>query len=193
MTIEVEQKFRVAEPDLVRKKLGALGAKFHEPITQVDVYFAHPQRDFAQTDEALRLRRIGLENYMTYKGPRLDQTTKTRHEIELGLAAGSSSAADAADLLEALGFRRVATVTKQRSEATFAFQKREITACFDEVDKIGSFMEIECLCPEAETDQARQVILQLATELSLADVERSSYLELLLALTGDRPGVDLNG
>ena len=92
MTIEVEQKFRVADTEGVRKKLVALGATFHEPIRQVDLYFAHPQRDFAQTDEALRLRQVGSENYMTYKGPKLDQNTKTRHEIEVGLAAGALAA-----------------------------------------------------------------------------------------------------
>jgi len=187
MTIEVEQKFRVADTEGVRKKLVALGATFHEPIRQVDLYFAHPQRDFAQTDEALRLRQVGSENYMTYKGPKLDQNTKTRHEIEVGLAAGALAAADAAGLLEALGFRRVASVSKHRTEATFSYQKREITACFDDVDKIGNFVEIECLCPATETDQARQVILQLAAELSLTEVERSSYLELLLALPGEAP------
>ena len=69
-----------------------------------DRYFAHPSRDFARTDEALRLRRIGEFNFITYKGPKLDATTKTRREIEIGLADGQQAATDAAELLAAIGF-----------------------------------------------------------------------------------------
>ena len=53
-----------------------------EPAEQVDTYFSHPARDFAATDEALRIRSIDQENFVTYKGPKLDATTKTRREID---------------------------------------------------------------------------------------------------------------
>ena len=44
-----------------------------------------PCRDFAQTDEALRIRTVGDTSFVTYKGPKLDATTKTRRELELPL------------------------------------------------------------------------------------------------------------
>ena len=68
---EVELKFRVADLPAVEGRLAALGARFAAPVEQVDRYFAHPARDFAQTDEALRLRRVGDEIAITWKGPRL--------------------------------------------------------------------------------------------------------------------------
>src|ERR1700688_1176895 len=103
MHFEVEQKFRIREPAAWLANLKARHG-LGEPEVQVDRYYAHPARDFAQTDEALRIRRIGQANYVTYKGPKLDTTTKTRRELELPLAPGDAGAAGFAELLEALGF-----------------------------------------------------------------------------------------
>ena len=107
MAIEVEQKFRVDDLAALQRRLAELGARPGETQIQVDCYYAHPTRDFAATDEALRLRRIGPSNYITYKGPKLDETTKTRREIEIPLPAGGAAAAQAAELLEVLSFRKV--------------------------------------------------------------------------------------
>ena len=86
MKYEVEQKFPLADAAEAERKLVALGGPFSDPVEQVDRYFGHPARDFAKTDEALRIRRIGQENRITYKGPKLDAATKTRRELELPLA-----------------------------------------------------------------------------------------------------------
>ena len=69
MKLEVEQKYRIENPAALRARLVALGAEFAPAVRQVDAYFNHPARDFAQTDEAFRIRSIGGENYLTYKGP----------------------------------------------------------------------------------------------------------------------------
>ena len=65
MAIEVEQKFRIADVPAMERQLRALGATLGATELQVDCYFAHPQRDFAQTDEALRLRRRILAPFVT--------------------------------------------------------------------------------------------------------------------------------
>ena len=59
MQWEVEQKFRIADLAAIKAKLMQLGASFAEPMNQIDWYFNHPSRDFAQTDEAFRLRQVG--------------------------------------------------------------------------------------------------------------------------------------
>ena len=59
MNYEVEQKFRVNDMLAVEHALRRLGAHIEPPQLQVDCYFAHPARDFAKTDEALRIRRVG--------------------------------------------------------------------------------------------------------------------------------------
>ena len=83
---EVEQKYPLADVAAVEAALARLGATWHATVEQVDRYFNHPCRDFAATDEALRLRRTDQALAITWKGPRLDATAKTRRELELPLA-----------------------------------------------------------------------------------------------------------
>lgn len=182
MAIEVEQKFRVADRAALVAQLSELGCRFEPPIEQVDHYFAHPGRDFAQTDEALRLRQVGALNYITYKGPKLDALTKTRHEIEIALAAGAQAAADTQQLLVALGFRLVKVVRKQRAAATATWQGRQIGVDLDTVGALGDFVELEIVADLASADEARKSIAGLAEHLGLSGSERRSYLELLLAM-----------
>lgn len=180
MKYEVEQKFAIADPAAVEKKLIALGGTFIAAVEQVDRYFGHPARDFAQTDEALRIRRVGEENRITYKGPKIDAVTKTRREIELPLAPGAQAADDFSTLLEALGFRRVAEVRKHRRTASLRWRGRELEAALDEVEHVGRFVELECSADEKDLDPARECLASLAKELGLEKSERRSYLELLL-------------
>jgi adenylate cyclase class 2 len=90
---EVELKYRVADVPEVEAALERLGASWHGTAEQVDRYFNHPSRDFAVTDEALRLRSTAVGVAITWKGPRLDATAKTRREIELPLALAAVPAA----------------------------------------------------------------------------------------------------
>ncbi len=147
---------------------------------QSDLYFAHPARDFAQTDEALRIRRVGQHNFVTYKGPKIDQTTKTRREIELDLPAGDRGAADFQSLFEQLGFRTVAEVRKHRRTWLLDWQGHAVEAALDEVDRVGTFVELEITADEGGLDAARAALAALAAELQLTSGERRSYLELLL-------------
>ena len=90
---EVELKYRVADGRAIEDRLAGRGACWHGTTEQVDRYFNHPSRDFAVTDEALRLRSTAAGVAITWKGPRLDATAKTRREIELPLALAAVPAA----------------------------------------------------------------------------------------------------
>ncbi|MCH7990085.1 MAG: class IV adenylate cyclase, partial [Planctomycetes bacterium] len=83
MSYEVELKFPLDDAERISAQLDGLQAERGAPIEQVDRYFNHPSRDFAQTDEALRIRTMNDRSLLTYKGPLLDAETKTRLEIEL--------------------------------------------------------------------------------------------------------------
>ncbi len=180
MPIEVEQKFRISDRAGIERQLAVLDSGPIETVEQVDSYFNHPARDFGSTDEALRLRRVGERNYITYKGPKLDATTKTRREIEVELLPGETSAADATALLEAIGFSPVAQVCKFRTHMPVRWEGHEVNVALDEVDTLGSFVELELIATEAQVAQARNCLASLAQRLGLAKVERRSYLELLL-------------
>lgn len=178
--LEVEVKYRYAEWDALRGKLAALGAAAAETRTDVDHYFNAPDRDFARTDEALRVRRVGDANVVTYKGPKTDAATKTRTEIELPIAAGDAGADTATRLLTALGYRPVLVVTKTREVWTFARDGFAVEACLDDAGAIGRFVELEVLAEPDRFEAAKAVVLRTAAELGLMDVERRSYLAMHL-------------
>ncbi len=180
MKYEVEQKFPVDDLASLEARLSELGVAVSEPRGEVDRYYAHPARDFAATDEALRIRRVGQSYRITYKGPKVDTTTKTRREIELPLASGEQTAAGWHSLLEALGFTPVAEVRKSRRKATIPWQGREVQASLDDVEQIGKFIELELAAVDEDVEAAKACIASLAKKLALSGSQRRSYLELLL-------------
>ncbi|HEX5472329.1 MAG TPA: class IV adenylate cyclase [Lacipirellulaceae bacterium] len=181
MQYEVEQKHRVSNLDVLISKLKERNASFDDPIEQSDRYFAHPCRDFAKTDEAIRIRTVGSRSFVTYKGPKLDATTKTRRELELPLDPEDHYGARFAELLAALGFQPVAIVRKHRRAFRIIADSQGVEGALDDVAGLGCFVELELLADDTTLDAARHVITQLASELDLGPSERRSYLEMLLA------------
>ena len=180
MTFEVELKFAVHDPEHFSRMVESLGGEWGQPMFQVDRYFNHPSRDFARTDEAFRIRSVSDQNYVTYKGPKIDRTTKTRQEIELPLASGAAAADAFRHMLEALGFHFVAAVHKQRKSANVHWAQQNVEIVLDHVDEVGVYAELEITCEQAEVESAKQVLASLTKRLELKTTERRSYLELLL-------------
>ncbi len=181
MPYEVENKFSIADVPLWEKRLAVLGARLGDAEEQVDVYFAHPTRDFSVTDEALRIRRVGDANRITYKGPKIDQATKTRRELELPLAPGTQLVPRYAELLVALGFRTVAEVQKCRRSGQLQWGPWSVAVALDEVRQLGNFVELEILARHDQLEAAQAGLLELAAQLELPVPERRSYLEMVLA------------
>jgi adenylate cyclase class 2 len=184
---EVEVKFRVADHAALAARLAALGAVAGEPIEQEDLYLAHPARDFARTDEALRLRRVGGRNFVTYKGPKLGGPTKTREEVEVPFEPGRRGLEGMARVFERLGFRAVATIRKVRTPFRLSHGDRAIEVALDDAAGLGRFAEVEALaCGPDDLAAAQSAVLALAAELGLGDVERRSYLRMTLEARADR-------
>lgn len=176
---EVEVKIP-ADHGPVRDRLEAEGAEFLGRVKQADTYFDAPHRDFAETDEALRVRRVTEDGTMdariTYKGPLVEAESKTRAEIETGVQSG----ADATLLFEALGFEPVATVEKTRER----YELDEYVVVLDDVTGLGEFVEVETETPEDDDalEHARAGAIDRLRRLGLDpdDQIRTSYLGLLL-------------
>ncbi|WP_435182959.1 class IV adenylate cyclase [Halobellus sp. EA9] len=186
---EVEVKLRAAH-DAVRPALDDAGAERVGGVTQVDTYYDAPHRDFAETDEALRVREerpadsaadgeadadASAETKVTYKGPLVDADSKTREEHETGV-----DDADAArGVFEGLGFEPAAVVEKHR---TF-FEVDGYTVTLDRVADLGEFVEVEAEAErEGEVDAVREGAFDVLGRLGLDpdDQIRTSYLGLLL-------------
>jgi adenylate cyclase class 2 len=175
---EIEVKVR-ADHDPVRDRLRSRDAERVGQVRQVDTYYDHPARSFATTDEALRVRReepIGDDpaTRLTYKGPLVESTSKTREEFETDV--GDADAIDA--ILRKLGFEPTPEVSKERE--LFALEGYTVT--LDTVDRVGTFVEVEHGGTKAEIETFREGARDLLRELGLdpADHVRTSYLELVL-------------
>jgi adenylate cyclase class 2 len=180
MQYEVEQKYAVPDRVILELQLDKLGIVWGETVQQRDAYYNHPVREFSQTDEAIRIRTSAGKHCITYKGPRIDQTTKTRQELEIPL--GEHATADAAEqLLVALGFTYVAVVKKTRRTGILAWQDQPLTVAIDEVVGLGTYIEIELLASEESLSAAQDVVQQAASKLQLQGSIRVGYLDLLLS------------
>lgn len=178
---EVELKI-AADHESVRPRLDTLGAQPRNQVQQVDRYFDAPHRDFADTDEALRVRTEESEQKetteLTYKGPLVEDESKTREELTTRLVDQGTTA----EILESLGFEHSATVRKHRER----FDYEDYTITLDVVEGLGKFLEIETdVETESEVRLARERAVEILQMLGLdADEQiRVSYLELTLADT----------
>jgi adenylate cyclase class 2 len=181
MSFEVEVKYRSDDHYHVTLQLLEMGAVAGETVDQEDTYLSHPARDFALTNEAFRIRRLGDENRITYKGPRRSGPTKTREEIEIPFQAGKEPIEKLHRLFENLGFRPVATIRKRRETFRMTFRGLELEVVLDQAEGLGEFVEIEAFAAgEADLDRAQAAVLALAAELGLTEVEPRSYLRMVL-------------
>jgi len=181
MSYEVEVKYRAVDHDRLVRRLAELGAEAMGGVDQEDTYLNHPSRDFAVTNEAFRIRRIGDDNRITYKGPKHAGPTKTREEIEIPFAAGPDEFANLARLLENLGFRRVATIRKRRESRRLRFEGHDLEIALDRAEGLGDFAEIEAIAADAaDLPRAQRAVLDLARMIDLHDVEPRSYLRMYL-------------
>ena len=110
--IEVEVKSKINSFEEMEERLAEIGAEKTKTEFQEDIYFNSPVVDFAQTDEALRIRTTREDEnqkvFITYKGPKIDSKSKTRKEIEMGIEESQKCS----DIFEAIGFEKVRTVRK---------------------------------------------------------------------------------
>ncbi len=168
--LEIEVKARLRSPIETKERLLAMGAKYVKTSVQDDTYYNHPARDFAVTDEALRIREQTGQVVLTYKGPKVDKLTKTREEIKVEVF----DEVMVKSILTRLGFRKVRKVVKTRNYYTLQGMK----VMLDEIDGLGDFIEVE---KPGEEYEPRELIDFLGDiGVGEVDMERKSYLELLI-------------
>ncbi len=191
--IEVEIKVKISDPNLIREKFDFNGV-YKLSLHHEDTYFNMPKglRDFKQTDEALRLRKSiefnrdnkgraqKINYFITYKGKKIDITTKTREEIEVKI----NEIEDMKNLLKLLGFREVFTVIKERELYDFTFQDTKIEALIDYLPILEQhFIEVEILAETInKVENIKDILFQFLENFGIKKEEsiRTSYLELVM-------------
>lgn len=180
---ELEVKARIDDPAKLERRLKSLGAELIAEEAHIDIYYDAPHRDFAGTDEALRVRRKvkPKECILTYKGPRLSRTVKTREEFEVTVDSPDS----VQRILKKLGFTPAARVEKERRKYALGNLKVSV----DQVKDLGAFIEVEAEADDlTDRERIEQEIFALLNQLNVppANVVDKTYLEMLLEKR--RPG-----
>jgi len=169
--LEIEIKARVEDFKKVKDKLEEMGAKFIGSKNEIDYYYNLPTRNFAETDEALRIRE-SVECTLTYKGPKIDTSTKTREEVNVKI----DNAKELKKIFSHLGFIFISEVRKERTK----YILKDFEISLDDVSGLGYFVEVETKGEAWELDEKRKCAFDLMSKLDLYKYERNSYLELLL-------------
>ena len=168
--LEVEVKHR-ADLSKVRERLKSLGFSLVAVQEEEDIYLQHPCRNFAATDEALRVRSAGGMAYVTYKGPRMGRGAKTRVEVSAEASPGI------VEVFEKLGFVVVARIRKRREY----YAGDGFSVSLDLVEGLGEFVEVEKTVErEEEIPRAVEEVRRLASALGLGEEVKETYLELFL-------------
>lgn len=180
--IEVEIKIKIKDANLVEENLQKLGFSKGDFVKEADLYFDNQDHQIKNSDSALRIRsseNITLNQntyFLTYKGPKLDQVSNTRKELEIQIEEGQKGK----EILMSLGYSLIYPVIKTRQH----YQLGKITACLDQVENLGIFLEMEVIVPsECEKENALEQLFSFLQKLGFRpeDVVKTSYLTMLLS------------
>ncbi len=171
--IEVEIKVKIDDKDKVVEQLKKLGFKFIKKKFQEDIYFNGIDRDFKETDEALRIRDEDGNFFVTYKGKKIDKISKTREEIEVKIEDKEKMR----QIFKKLGFKEVPPIRKIRE----IYRKGDMEASIDEVEGLGLFLELEKVISDInDKDEVLEEMMDILKALNISkdNIIRKSYLEL---------------
>lgn len=178
--IEVEIKVSAKNKEKIEEKLLQKGFWKGDLLKESDFYFDNESGNIRKNDKALRIRSCenlttnSAENFMTFKGPKIDAISMTRQELEMKI--GNTEIGE--EILKSLGYTLIYPVIKLRQYFYF----EDVTACLDQVENLGDFLELEIIVQqEEEKEAALNRIISLLSGLGYKQEEiiRTSYLSML--------------
>lgn len=176
--VEIEVKVKIEDPTGLEKCFIGQGYTLKEKLRETDTYFDGGMNGIKKSGQALRVRKTvdcatGKEHSsITFKGEKLDKISMARLELETGVENGET----AERILRALGFFPVQPIVVKTRKV---LKKEDISVCVDDVQGLGSFLELEIM---AESEDARPAALDRIEEIlksigyTMADTTRVSYL-----------------
>lgn len=178
--IEVEIKLPVREISVIEAKLLKQEFRRGDLVQESDTYFNSRERDIKKRGEAFRIRRTdnkttgSVSSAITFKGQKSDAVSMTRKELETGVENPDICE----EIFRSIGLKPMRPVVKLRQY----YHQGRMTACLDQVEGLGAFLELEILvAEESEKEEALHEIESALGTLGyrMADTTRTSYLTML--------------
>jgi adenylate cyclase class 2 len=191
--LEAEIKIKLKSKEKTIENINLMSGKLKMNLKHSDIYYNAPKelRDFSKTDEALRLRssiqfdpktkkKVEEKHELTYKGPKLATTVKSRLECETEI----SNPEEMEKIILALGFRKIITIKKNRILYIVPFQSKELTVLIDQIEGLeGFYLEAEIMVADSkDLEQAKKILIGFAEKIGYGEKDsiRESYLELVM-------------
>lgn len=157
---EIELKFKVDNLDNFIEKLKSLGCEISDYINQADTIYVEnlDNTDSIEGSVWLRVRKVNDKIEMNYK----KQSSKKSESQEIEFGVDDYEKANS--FLKALGYNEWVRVNKRRRYSKY----ENANICIDEVERLGSFVEIEYLIDENDkSTNYEEELLKIAEYLGI--------------------------
>lgn len=172
---EIEVKYQLEDRNKFLKKLEALGCEISEVNHQKDTIYVSDVNHIENTPGSIFLRVRKDNDKIELNAKKHEKVMQARTEVEFGV----SSYSDANKFLELIGFQKWVEVSKKRVHTFY----KDCNICIDEVDTLGSFVELEYVVDDKEEEEkVLEKIEKIAKEIGI-DTKRvvNQYYDEMIA------------
>lgn len=172
---EIEVKYQLEDRNKFLKKLEALGCEISEVNHQKDTIYVSDVNHIENTPGSIFLRVRKDNDKIELNAKKHEKVMQARTEVEFGV----SSYSDANKFLELIGFQKWVEVSKKRVHTFY----KDCNICIDEVDTLGSFVELEYVVDDKEEEEKfLEKIEEIAKEIGI-DTKRvvNQYYDEMIA------------
>lgn len=172
---EIEVKYRLDDIDQLVKRLEKLGCKMSAIQYQKDTVYVSDLKHVNSEAGSIFLRVRKNNDKVELNAKKHEKMMQSRKEVEFEV----SSYEDANHFLELIGFEKWVEVMKKRVHTTY----ENCNVCIDEVDSLGSFVELEYVVGDLEDDQnILEKIERIAKKLGIDTTEEvHQYYDEMIA------------
>ena len=161
---EIEVKAKLKNKKELLLKAQDLGITFGPAITQDDYTYETSLSKDDPNWNIFRIRKQGNQTILTMKY-KASSRSRDNHERESVV----DNAKEIADMLERVGYSLGVRIKKTRQTAKY----KDLELCLDEIDKLGTFIEVEKLAQDdVDVDEIQNDLWQLLIRLGVNPSDR---------------------
>ncbi len=158
---EIELKFKVDDMNDLLAKLRDMDCEVSEILSQNDTIYVSDLNHVESVEGSIWLR-VRKENEKVELNLK-KQSAKIQESKEIEFEVSSYEKAN--QLLETLGYQKWVVVNKKRRYSKYL----NYNLCIDEVERLGSFLEIELLVDEEDKKDYISDLLEIAKTFELTE------------------------